>query len=170
MMHSSEFTGLKQAQIDWLLKSGVTIEAMIRPEPIRLAHGRKAHDGIFEADSGGSPWLAFDEGDDVVFWQPRTGDLATDCNRAFALGQDVIDNPATYSFDCNLNVFANPLDWLQAKRDGIVILDWSRAWSRLQDCPRIAIADELLFQFRRHFEPPHKPEIFVLTGRKAVAA
>lgn len=162
-------TGLKQAHIDWLLRSHVTIDAMIRPAAIRLAHGHKAHDGIFESDPDGTSWLVFEEQDDVVYWQPRTGDLATDCGRAFALGQDAIDNPVTYSFDRNLNVFASPLEWLQAKRDGIVVIDWQRCWSRLQDAPRIAVAEPVLFQFRRHFEPPHKPEIFVLTGERMAA-
>ena len=65
--------------------------------------------------------------------------------RAFALGEDAIGNPGTYSFDCNLNIWPDPLMWLRAKCDGCVILDWRRAWSCLQDAPRIAVHERLDF-------------------------
>jgi hypothetical protein len=169
VIHSPELGGLKQAQIDWLLKSGVTINAMTKPFPIRLAYGHKATDGIFEHGPSGAPWMIFEERDDLIYWQPRTGAIATDCNRAFALGQDIIDLPETYSFDCNLNVFASPLEWLQAGRDGIVIIDWSRTWTRLHHCARIAVVETLAMEFRRCFQPQHKPEIFLLTGRRIAA-
>jgi len=153
----------------WLLDRGVPIATLIELTPIRLAIGKRADDGRFDESPDGSPWLVFPEEEDVVYWQPRTGALATWNGRAFALGDDAIGNPGTYSFDCHLNLFADPLDWLRAKRDGIVVLDWSRAYSRLQDCPRIAVTESLVFQYRRHMKPPTGAEIYVLKDRKAAA-
>src|SRR4051794_10034884 len=74
----------------------------------------------------GAAWLGFEGPDDTVFWNASTGELATDLGRAFALGEDNISNPGTFAFDCNLNLFADPLNWLRAKRDGVVVLDWAR--------------------------------------------
>src|SRR5262245_20425379 len=99
----SRWGSLEQAQIDWLLRNGVTITAMIYPQAILLANGVKARDGRVEETPDGLPWLVFEQAGDEVFWQPRTGELATSEGRAFALGEDAIHNPGTYSFDCNLN-------------------------------------------------------------------
>ncbi|WP_287205134.1 hypothetical protein [Mesorhizobium sp.] len=97
------------------------------------------------------------------------GKFATYANRAFALGQAVIDEAATYSFDCALNVFDNPISWLLAKRDGIVVLDWTRASDRLRDAPRIALAESLLPLYRRHMEPARTPELFIISGKRRAA-
>lgn len=165
----SRWGSLDQSQIDWLLGQRISVQAMIRPQAILAAIGLKASDGRFEETLDGLPWLVFEETEDEVFWNPRSTDFATSDGRAFALGQEVIDNPGTYSFDCNLNIFSNPLDWLRAKRDGCVIIDWSRAFDRLRDCPRIAIAEEVLPHYRRHMQPRHMPETFVIPRRKAAA-
>lgn len=160
----------RQEHLDWLKRNGVSVDAMIHPEPMRLAIGVKAKDGRFENESGGASWIVFPEQRDVVFWQPRTGDLATWSARAFALGEAVVSLPETYSFDCRLNLFADPLDWLRAGRDGAVVLDWVRAFERLQDCPRIAIDEGLLPQYKRHMKPARTPEVFVMpTSRRAAA-
>ena len=148
-----------QAQLDWLIASGVTIEAMIRPEPLQATRGHRARDGRFEADATGPCWLVFPEPADFVFWQPRTGEIATDAGRAFALGEAVVVDPWTYSFTGKLNVYADPLDWLRAGRDGIVIVDWGRTWSRLQDCPQIAVDRRLMNKFKKFCRPPYAPRI-----------
>ena len=163
------WSSLTQAQIDWLIGNGVTIPAMIRPQAILLAKGVKAHDGRFEENSNGQSWLMFEEAEDEVYWQPRTGELSTYEGRAFALGEDAICNPGTYAFDCDLNVFADPLDWLRSKRDGCVIIDWQRCWSRLHDVPRVAVDESLLPQFKQAMKPPGGPEIFVRANRRAAA-
>lgn len=159
-----------QAHLDWLLGAGVPLMALIRPEPVRLAIGIKAHDGIFDEDPDGAPWLCFPEIEDCVFWQPRTGELARWNGRAFALGEAAIYNAGTYSFNANLNIFESPLHWLRAKRDGCVIIDWSRCWSRLQDAPRIAVDERLLAKLKHHLQPPRLPELFVLRQRGEAAA
>ncbi|AMS42473.1 hypothetical protein [Aminobacter aminovorans] len=160
---------LDQTHIDYLRHAGVTVPAMINPTPVMMATGAGAHDGLFDHHPDGEPWLAFEEHEDCVFWNPRHGRFATYANRVFALGQAVIDEAATYSFDCALNVFDNPLGWLLAKRDGIVVLDWTRAFDRLRDAPRIALAESLLPLYRRHMKPARTPELFIVSGKRRAA-
>lgn len=161
--------GLKQSHLDWLLAHGVTVDAMIRPEPMRIVNGHRHPDGCLDEHPDGPAWLAFPQREDVVFWQPRTGELATWFGRAFALGEDVIDNPGTYAFDNRLDVFSDPLSWLIAKRDGVVILDWTRAYERLRDCPRIGVSESLLATYRRAMRPAWMPELSVLRNMEAAA-
>lgn len=163
-----DLPGLRQEHIDWLLRSGVSIDAMIHPEAIRLAHGY-AEKGLFVRDPAGDPWLAFSEERNVAYWQPRSGELALEVRGAFALGEEAIGLPETYSFDCYLNVFGSPLDWLRAGRDGIVVIDWSLTWQRLHGVPRVALAECVVFLFRRHFKPPTGPEVAVMRERRAAA-
>ncbi|WP_158775545.1 hypothetical protein [Rhizobium sp. H4] len=69
--------GLMQRHLDWLTGSGVPMSAIIRPEPMRLAHGFRAADSRFDHDPSSPAWLAFPEPEDCVFWEPRTGLRAT---------------------------------------------------------------------------------------------
>ena len=160
-----------QDELDWLLRAGVDIMAVASPVPMKVAIGHVGPDGLLEPNCFGKRWLAFEEpgSDDTVFWHPRTQVLARWSGRAFALGQDVVDNPGTYSFDCALNIFDDPLGWLRARRDGIVMLDWSRAFDRLRDAPRIAIAESLLPLYRRHMRPARVPELFVVPSKRRAA-
>jgi hypothetical protein len=135
-----------------------------------VATGAVGHEGRIEAAPTGGRWLAFEQDDDTVFWQPRSANFATDCGRAFALGEDIIDNPGTYAFDCSLNIFADPLDWLRAGRDGIVVLDWRRAFERLRDAPRVAVVEELFARYTRSMKPGRLPEVTVLRSLRRRAA
>lgn len=161
-----------QADLDALFRSGVSVMTLIRPEPMQIARGYKAHDGLFEPHPSGDRWYAFpvSAADDIVFWQMETGKNATWTGRAFALGEEIIGEASTYSFDCALNIFSDPLDWLRARRDGIVVLDWNRAFDRLRDAPRIAVAAEILPIYRRHMKPARLPENFVLRATRRSAA
>lgn len=162
-----------QAELDWFLKSGVEIKVLASPEPMRLTQGRLAHDGVFEPDAYGDRWFAFEvpTSNDIVFWNWSSGRLCTWSGRAFALGQDVIDEAAIYGFDGNLNIYADPLHWLQAKRDGIVVLPdkWPLAFDHLREVPRIAIAEELLPHYRRHMKPARMPELMIIPDRRRAA-
>ncbi|MCH4554852.1 hypothetical protein [Mesorhizobium jarvisii] len=158
-----------QQHIDWLIKSGVPVRAMYHPRCVLLAQGERAKNGTFQALENGVFWFVFEESEDVVFWQPRIGQLATHEGRAFALGEDAINNPATYSYDGHLNIFSDPLDWLRAKRDGIVVLDWTRAFDRLRDCPRISVDEKALTLYKRHMHPPQLPDLYVQTDWRAAA-
>jgi len=164
---AAQYRGLRQADIDWLVANGVSVMSMIRPMPLRLALGRRAADGWFEHDDQGHAFFVFEESSDLVFWNPATGELATWWNRAFAIGEAAIDEAATYSFDCALNVFPDPLSWLQAKRDGVVVLDWERAFDRLRDCPRIAVDERILPAFRRWMRAPEGPGFSCIAGEIA---
>jgi len=153
----------------WLHRAGVPVETLITLMPIMMATGIIAPDGRFEDEPDGQTFLVFEEAEDAVFWQPRSGKLATWNGRAFALGEDAIYNPGTFAFDCHLSIFSDPLEWLRSRCDGCVVLDWSRAFDRLRDCPRIAVAEPLLFQYRRAMKPPRLPDVLVLTDRRAAA-
>ena len=162
-----------QEDLDAFLRAGVDILALATPIGMRVAVGGVAHDGLFEPDPDGERWVAFEQpfDGDIVFWNRNSGRLCTWCGRTFALGQELIDEPATYSFDCNLNIFADPLEWLRAKRDGIVILAgrWADAFDRLRDCPRVAVDQRLLSLFNKSMKPARLPEVFVITTRRAAA-
>lgn len=158
-----------QAELDWLVGQRVSTAAMVRPSAMMIAIGAIADDGLFEHDERGDRWLAFEEAEDIVFWQRRRGTIATYANRVFGLGEAAIDSPGTYAFDCALNIFANPLDWLRSGRDGIVVVNWDSAFDRLRDAPRIAIVEELLPLYRRHMKPPRMPELFVIPSRRHAA-
>ncbi|WP_137113352.1 hypothetical protein [Mesorhizobium sp. GR13] len=160
---------LKWTGFKWLLDRRVPVETLISLTPIRSIRGVIAHDGRFDEDPEGEMFLAFREVEDVVFWRPGSEQIGTWLGRSFALNEDVITDSSTYLFG-NLNIYRSPLDWLRNACDGIVILDWMRAFERLRDCPRIAISEDILFQYQRHMQPLHMPELLVITTGKAVAA
>lgn len=162
--------GLMQRHLDWLTASGVPMKAIIQPDPVRIAHGRKAADGRFDPDPGGPDWFVFAERDDVVFWRPRTGELATWFGRAFALGEQAIDQATTYSFGFSLNIFESPLDWLRAGRDGVVILNWGRAYDMLRHCLRVEIPESLKERYDQYMQPRHMPQVFIRGKRRGAAA
>ncbi|WFT88030.1 hypothetical protein [Rhizobium leguminosarum] len=156
--------------LTWLRANGVLMSAIVEPQPVRLAHGFRAADGRFDPDPSGPDWFAFVEAEDVIFWRPKNGEVATWDGRAFALGEAAIDNPATYSFGQVLNIYSDPLMWLRARRDGCVVLNWRFAFDKLRHCPRVAIAESLVPIYDRHMQPPRMPEVFVLRRRKEAAA
>lgn len=162
-----------QAELDLMLGAGIDVLALTQPDPVMVAYGVVAADGRFDAHPCGWPWYAIEmlTVDDIVMWLPDSMMVTNWSGRAFALGEEIIDRTGTYSFDCNLNIFADPLEWLRAKRDGIVILpsQWSLAFDRLRNVPRIAIAELLLPLYRRHMKPARLPELCVIPERRAAA-
>ena len=169
MIDLSNYSPAEPKHIGWLRAQGVPVVAIANAAPIRVANGFIADDGRFE-DGHGQCHLVFAEAEDAVFWQPRENRVGTALGRSFALGEDAVTNPGTYAFDNNLNLWASPIDWLISGCDGCFVLDWSRAWSRLQDVPRVAVAERLLPLYRARMKPPRGPETFVLREKQAVAA
>jgi hypothetical protein len=161
---------LIRAEIDWLIARGVSPAAIIHPSLIMTCRGSRAKDGRFEGDPGGQRWFVFSEQHDLVFWNPLTGEIATDTGRAFALGEELIGNPATTAFDQYLTIFANPLQWLRNERRGIFVLNWQFAFDRLRDVPRIAVAEPLLATYHKMMKPRHMPRLAVLPKTERVAA
>jgi hypothetical protein len=91
---------------------------------------------------------------DLAAWSPRTGEIGCWYGRGFALGQDQINNPATY-FDGNaLRIHATPLDWLKADRDGICIIQPKLAYAMLRSVSCVSFAD---FDTAKKFETWIKP-------------
>lgn len=171
MTGETDFPTIEFAQFDWLRRSGVPVEALIALMPLRHAIGVRAEDGHFDPDRSGADFLVFEQPGDLVFWQPRTGELATWCGRAFALGEDQITDATTYAFDKRLNIYASPLDWLRARCSGIVVVDWPKSFDRLRDAPRIALAETVAPQYRRYMKPARLPDVVVVTADgMAVAA
>lgn len=159
------------ADIETFRCAGVDVMSLALPWPMKVARGTRAHDNRFEPDDGGERWFAFDQPatSDIVFCSKATGKLTTWSGRAFALGEQAIADASTYSFDCNLNIFSDPMDWLRARRDGIVVLDWTRAFDNLRDAPRIALAESLLPLYRRHMRPARLPELSIIPARRRAA-
>jgi len=167
-----DYPGPRQRHIDLLKANGVAIPAMIWPDPIRRARGGKVEGGFFldvVDDEIGEDWLAFGTSNDIIYWYPKTGELATAYGRAFALGEELITDAFTYSFDGSLVIYADPLEWLRNNRKGIVIVKWEWAFDRLRDCPRIAIPEDLVEIYQQHMQPRQMPQLFVITGERKAA-
>ncbi|MBX4989386.1 hypothetical protein [Rhizobium lentis] len=161
---------LLQRHLDWLNGSGVPLRAIIRPEPIRLAHGFNGPDGLFDPDESGPAWFAFAEVGDVIFWRPENDELARWTGRAFALGEQAVDNAGTYSLGHCLHVHRSPLHWLKAGRDGVVVIDWRRAFDELRHCPRVAVHEALLPVYTRHMRPARMPQVSILRRREGATS
>jgi len=161
---------LTQIHIDWLLGRGVLPQAMLQPSHLGIAHGHKSKQAFLEEDSEGPAWFAFEEPHDVVFWNPKDGAIAYDTGRAFALGEGIIDDPWTTAIDRWLKIFADPLQWLQHERRGLVVLNWSLAFDKLRDVPRIAVAEDILPTYRKMMKPPRMPTLAVLPKAERLAA
>lgn len=127
-----------------------------------VSQGECNEDGRFEPDPEGKICFVFQEHIDTLFWHPNSGGLASYEGRSFALGEDLIGNPATTVFDHWLYVYRDPLEWLQNERDGIVVLKWDFAFDRLRDVTRIAVSEPMLATYKRHMRPRHMPKLAVL--------
>lgn len=67
---------------------------------------------------------------DIVAWQPASGRLATWLNRASILGEDQLNAPRLAE---GLPVYETPLQWLQQRRLGVVVIDAKRAAPKLRE-------------------------------------
>jgi len=153
------------AEVAWLLKQGATPESMVRPWCIRSAWVRLERGPRFalsapgEADSQRA--LIFrcdDRGEpvDLAAWQPRTGGLGLLTGAGFCIGDlDQCFNPATFFMGGALRIHRWPLAWLAAEREGIVVIDASKAHAILRgasaiECEGAALAKAL----RKWVAPP----------------
>lgn len=167
--HALKLEPIGAAQFLWLHRQGVSASLLASMAPVQVATGYRGADGKFEPGPG-ETFVVFEEPDDLIFWQPKTSELLTWNGRSFALNEAHIWNPATYSFDANLNVFSDVLDWLRADCDGVVIIDWSRAFDQLREAPRIAIAENLLKTYRTSMQPRRMPTLSVIPNIERRAA
>ena len=133
---------LQTVNLKAFAKKGVNALSLATPDPVFLAVGHKARDGRFEPSERGPTWCAVEVRDEVgqhVDWALWRGlDTCTWEGRAFALGEPEIWNPVDAAV--GLRVFKAPLDWLRAKRRGVVILRPEWALERLRH-RRALVAD-----------------------------
>lgn len=151
---------LSPAQSAWLLRQGISPKALLQPTPVGATRV-KFLDGTFDVAETGLGALTFrianveGRGIDLAAWSPRTEEIGSWYGRAFCLGQDQIDNPATYFSGDALRVHRTPLDWLKANRDGICIIRPDRTHAMLRHVPRVSFADfDTAKKFETWIRPP----------------
>ena len=142
-------------QIRWLFAQGVPDTAILEPEPIRAGKVRFLDRLTFDFDSDGERALIFRHDHDLIAWQPKRELLASWRGVAFAINEDAIWNPASWFAESALRIHRTPLQWLQANRDGIVIVQPRLACAMLHHVPRLAFADTAhARQIRLAMQPP----------------
>lgn len=128
----------RQRESDWLWRRGVSVEAYSRPHPVKAAGVRFGRDGRFSLTGRTDPsrgfvfldYDGFGNPADLVAWNPAEGAPATLLGRSWALGDVRAGHPFRLD-DPVLRVYRDPLGWLRAERQGIVILDAARAREEL---------------------------------------
>lgn len=151
-------TQISEFELKWLTKRGVSEDALWKPWPI----GATRLDGVsylaFVAFDGNYPL-------DIVLWQPRTGELIAYSGRAVFLGDlDEVMSEATYLADGCLTIHADPLEWLKASREGVVIVNEKLAGAYLRDLPRVFCPDVETAKRVKKIVRPDKPTVKVLTA------
>jgi hypothetical protein len=126
--------GLDLANPDMVLKAGIILEAdgdtFIFEHHTDTDEGRDAFVLPVEGATGITDLIAFD---------PETGLLATWLGRAFAINEASIWEP---NLDGDpLPVWRDPIGWLKAKRQGIVLLRPEQAYSYLDHLPGVVAED-----------------------------
>lgn len=169
LLHDLNVSPIAGDKFLWFHRQGVSAKLLASLSPILVATGSRVGNRSFNPGAGES-YVVFEEPEDLIFWQPKTDELLTLNGRSFALNEMHIGNAATYSFDGNLNIFGSVLDWLRAGCDGIVVLDWRHAFDRLRDAPRIAVAENLLPNYRKWMQPVRMPRLSVIPNLERAAA
>jgi hypothetical protein len=126
--------GLDLANPDMVLKAGIILEddgdTFIFEPHTDTDEGRDAFVLPVEGATGITDLIAFD---------PETGLLATWLGRAFAINEASIWAP---NLDRDpLPVWRDPIGWLKAKRQGIVLLKPEQAYSYLDHLPGVIAED-----------------------------
>jgi hypothetical protein len=148
---------------------------MLEPQPIRAGKVAFLDSQAFDFDSSAKRVLIFHHplhlDDELIAWQPRTGELASWRGVAFALGENAIWNPASWFAGDALKVHRTPLDWLRANREGIVVVRPRLCYAMLHHVPRIACDDlKHAEQLKRLCRPPKPCTRFLVSSEEAEAA
>jgi hypothetical protein len=134
---------LTPSEVERFHAMGVPLNALIGPPPLKAGYVVFGQDGFeFEHHSPlgteGTRAFLFLVTDpwgtalDIVAWCSKTGQLATWLGRAWAIGEDTLYD-ARLSDHGALPVWRNPLRYLQANREGIVIVRPHAAALYLED-------------------------------------
>jgi hypothetical protein len=151
---------LSQEQANWFLANGAPA-SILESNAIVTCRGIHAKDGRFDPDPEGEKSFAFMEDSDLVFWNPKSGQLSTAEGRSFALGEHNLYYFAA-GLEGYLKVYADPLRWLQNDRRGIVIVEWKMTFDKLHFVHAVAVDEEIYGLFRIHMKPPRMPKVAVL--------
>jgi hypothetical protein len=155
-----------------LLDNGIGAPALIWPDlPARAAVVFRDNRPLFDfaSDAGVDStddaslalvFLALDEGGeaaDLVAWASGTNHIAAWFGEATLLGSERLLLPRLYD---PLQVFPDPLAWLKAGRNGVVVVNPAKAW-RLPEGETLAVGDiEFGERLAALLQPP-APKIFV---------
>lgn len=149
-----------ERQIAWLLDQKIEVDALADPYPIGATKVRFDGD-TFDVDLDGVPALTFrakDHGEviDLVAWSPRNGAIASWRGVGFCVGDvDDVFNPGTYALGSALRIHADPIAWLKADRQGIVIVNSKLTYTVLAKAHRVLLPDEkTATQFSEWIKPP----------------
>jgi hypothetical protein len=147
-------------QISWLMDEGVSDDALMHDYPVGSANVIFDRN-TFDIDPDGECALTFralDRGEiiDLIAWSPESNRIGSWRGVAFAVGdQDDIWNPASFFDGSPLRVHANPLAWLKADREGIVVVDHRMTNAMLGRAWAVSFADyEFAEQFQKWVQPP----------------
>jgi hypothetical protein len=169
MTDLDRYPNISRQQFQWLMDQGVPLRVLTALLPIPVATGRRRSDGLFEETSDGRAFLVLPESDDLVYWQPRTGEIATATGRAAILGESDIFDPATYAFGGALQLHETPLHWLANACEGAVVIDWGRAYNFLRHAVRVVVPEGLVSEYREHMRPTDLPQVLVALDEKVAA-
>ncbi|MCJ8141645.1 hypothetical protein MKI84_01815 [Ancylobacter sp. A5.8] len=103
---------------------------------------------------------------DLVAWSagdPRK--IARRDGAAALLGEGALGNPATFAYRRPVRVFRDPLGWLRADRNGLVIVDSVGAALRLADAPGIMAEDAEHARDLAAMLAPHVPAERIVAPR-----
>lgn len=144
---------LPQAALDWFVANGVNGLSLAKTaggqhdfvridDIVWLPHGAfefARHLNRRKSDTSCTILVRDQLGDpiDIVAWQAKTGRIARWLCRAAMLGEDELLAPRDAE---GLRVFETPLQWLQHRRAGVVVLDKRLAAPMLRDAaPLLAV-------------------------------
>jgi hypothetical protein len=139
---------LDEKQIAWLLDQNVPDDEIAQ---LRCATVIFQKNNLFDFAESGAVAVIFDDGDGNIFaWSVRSGALAARDGCVSMTDEAEITNPAnTLEPDPGLRVYLDPLAWLKARRDGVLIIRPAfaatqlRLWTRLLVVSGKAEADRL---------------------------
>ena len=106
---------------------------------------------------------------DLVAWNPKTGETFLRIGSADMLGEWWLTTTESEP----LTVFDNPAAWAKADGNGVVLLDWHRAYYSVGHLPALAVHNVGFGQrLRAAVRPPpsRRPTIYVENGGRHVAA
>ena len=163
--HPSEF------ETAWLAKRGVSFKSLMGDWPIGATNATFDGHGHFSITTDGErvlTFVTFNAGVpiDVIAWRPRTGQTASYSGAATFLGdQDDVVNPATWFDGGDLLIHASPLEWLQAERLGLVVIDYKMAGALVRSVQSVFCEDiEVAKKLRRAVRAASKPTVKIYTA------